>query len=158
MATFTATEMAGAKGAVVGKGEAGNLKSVLRKVELTAGATGRTIDFGKIPSNARILPSSKVFNDDCATTGAPTLDFGLSGDLITDDDDALGNSVVTLATASATGYALLSDVNFSGVPAWDLVNGQTSDPGGALTVLATQKDAATTATGTVVLELHYILD
>jgi hypothetical protein len=38
------------------------------------------------------------------------------------------------------------------------VNGQTADPGGLLDVYVTVKDAATTATGTVTVELYGYID
>ena len=90
--SFTATEQKNAQNIVAGPGEANNLKVLLcSTVELTASATAVTVDFGQIPSNARISGASRVYNDDCATSGAPLLDLGLASDDITNDPDALGN-------------------------------------------------------------------
>lgn len=157
--TLTATERKASANLVAGKGEGSSLKVLLvSTVEFTAGATARTVDFGEIPSNARIAACSRVYNDDCATTGAPTMDFGLSSADITADDDAIGDSAATLATATNVGYQLITDPVRIGKRAWELVNGQTTDPKGHLTVYGTQKDASTTQTGTITVEILGYLD
>lgn len=158
MAEQTATQARGTANKVVSIGDAYSVKNLTSYVELTAASANDTIDFGRIPSNARILGISRVYNDDCATTGAPTLDIGLfnvDGN-ITDDDDALNNGI-DLANAGSDLLAV-SDIAFIGLPAWDLVSGQASDPGGEFIVKGTIKDAATNQTGTVVLELYYVVD
>jgi hypothetical protein len=64
-----------------------------------------------------------------------------------------------LTTATAGGATLVAvDLANAGLPAWDLVASESSDPGGVLEVYGTVKDAATTQTGTVTLELLYYLD
>jgi len=156
--TFTATEQRAAQNLVIGKGESGNVKNLTSTIEFTASDTASTVDFGEIPSGARILSSSRVYCDDCATTGAPIMDFGLSSGDITNDPDAIGNGLVTLATASTIGYPLISDVANGGVKAYTLVSGQTEDPKNPLTVYGSLTDAATDQTGTITLDLYYILD
>lgn len=154
----TATQRRADSDLAVGKGESGTVKCLPATVELAASASGTTINFGYVPSNARILSTSKVYFDDLATSGSPTLDLGfvaVDGN-ITSDDDAL-NDGLALSSAS-TGSAVVKDVANSGLPAWDFVNGQTSDPGGTFQVQGIVRDAATTATGTVTLELFYTLD
>lgn len=142
---------------VHGKGEGGTVKSITRTVETNSDDSATsTIDFGEIPSNARILGASTLYWDDLASTGAPTLDVGLFGSQITDDDDAL-NDGLDLATAS-TGSALVKDAANYGKYAWEHVSGQTTDPKGSLTVKGTIKDAAINTAGTVTLELFYTLD
>lgn len=155
--TFDATELRNAKGLVVGKGEAGDVKTLVSTVELTAGAAARTVLFGKIPSNARILGASRVYCDDLASAGAPILDLGLAGAGITDDPDAIGNGLVTLATASVTGYAAVSDVANIGKKAYELA-GESEDTKEVYEVYGTQTDAATTDAGTITLELFYVID
>lgn len=147
--------------ATAGKGEGGSLKTVFKTVEVSASASaGSTYDFGKIPSNARISGRSQLYWDDLTTANSPTLDMGLSpvNGNITADDDALNDGLDV--SAAGTGSALLKNLDRVGQPAWDLVNGQTSDPGGELTVLGTLKDTDLTSGGggTVVLELAYTLD
>ena len=141
-----------------GKGEAYGMKVLCATTELAAAEVNSTINFGRIPSNARILSSSRLYNDDLATSGSPTLDVGLinvDGN-ITDDVDAIGNGFAL--SSAATDVLVVSDAINSGLPAWDFVNAQTSDPGGEFIVRGVVLDASTTATGTVTLELHYYLD
>ena len=161
MADNTATQRRSSTDAVTGNGIANTEKVLVSTIELAASASGDTIDFGKIPSNARILPSSTIYWDDLATSGTATLDLGLksytnSGNSVTADPDAIGNGF-DVHTSASNGSALSDHAN-AGLPAWDLINGESSDPGGSFEVYGTVKDAATTATGTVTLELHYIVD
>jgi len=152
--SFTATEQKNAQNIVAGPGEANNLKVLLcSTVELTASATAVTIDFGQIPSNARISGASRVYNDDCATSGAPLLDLGLASDDITNDPDALGNGLVTLTTATVVGTPVIDDAANIGKEAYSLVSGQATDPKNPLTVYGTLNGAATTQTGTVTVEI-----
>ena len=157
--TFTSTVRAPSTSIVTGKGDANTLKKLgASTVELTAGATGRTVKFCSIPSAARIAGISRVYNDDCATTGAPIMDFGRTGSSVTADPDAIGSNLATLATLSTTGYAIVSDPINIGKPAWSLINGVTTDPGGTLDVYGTLTDAATTQTGTITVEIFGYLD
>lgn len=154
----TATQRRADTNLAVGKGESGTVKNLTATVELAASASATTIAFGYIPSNARILSLSKLYWDDLATSGLPTLDVGLVAvnSNITSDDDCLNNGLA-LSSAS-TGSAVINDVANSGLPAWNHVNGQTSDPGGTFLVQGIVRDAATTATGTVTLDLVYVID
>ena len=144
-----------------GKGDGATLKAKVSSVELAASASGDTIDFGRIPSNARISSTSRVYWDDLATSGSPTLDIGIravnSNLANSDDPDALSNGH-DLATATNAGASAVTDPANAGLPAWDFVASETSDPGGVLEVYGTVKDAATTQAGTVTLELFYYVD
>lgn len=148
----------GVKG-TIGHGDAGMVKAKSATVEVTAAASATsTYSFFRIPSNARILGTSRIATDDLASTGSPTLDVGLfavKGN-ITDDDDAF-KADIDVATA-ATDARLFTDIAKNGKYAWEFVNGQTSDPGGEFEVKATIKDAATNTGGTISIELFYILD
>ncbi len=157
---LTATERATVTGSHTGFG-GGGVKHRVATAELAAAASSSTIAFFKIPSRARIAQASRVYFDDLATSGSPTLDIGLyavNGN-ITSDDDALndGLAVSSVSTAKA-GEFVIKDFANAGKYAWEYVNGQTSDPGGELLVKGVIRDAATTATGTVTLELLYDLD
>lgn len=159
--TNTATVRRQATDAVPGNGLASTIKAHIATVEIAASSSASTIDFGNIPSNARIMGNSRIYWDDLATSGSPTLDIGLfavNGN-ITDDDDALndGLAISSVSTASV-GAQVVKDIANLGLPAWDYVNGQASDPGGLLKVKGTVKDAPTHTTGTVTLELYYIID
>lgn len=156
----TATQRRGSNWLSAGKGDGYNVKNLCATVELAASASGTTIDFGYIPSNARILPSSRLYNDDLATSGSPTLDIGLAavdGNLANaNDPDAIGNGFAL--SSAGSDVVIISDVANAGLPAWDFVASETTDPGGNLKVYGSVKDAATTATGTVTLDLYYTID
>ncbi len=155
--TITATERHIPTGGSTGPGMSG-VRARVATTELAAADSASTVEFFKIPSNARILLASKLYNDDLATSGSPTLDIGLfpvNGN-ITADDDAL-HTGVTLAAASTanSGMQIITDFADGGKQAWQYVSGQTTDPGGELLVKGTVRAAATTATGTITLEMLY---
>ena len=105
MANTNATQRRAGTDIAAGKGDATTVKTLNATVEIPAtSASGDTITFGYIPSNARILLSSRLYNDDCATSGSPTLDIGLgavNGNLANaDDPDAIGNGFTLSAAAS----------------------------------------------------------
>jgi hypothetical protein len=137
-----------------GKYLGGRVRCVIEKVEVTAGASATsTYRLGKIPSNAVILPVSKLYWDDLDAAGAPTVDVGLEGDNITNDDNCLADGLdVTSAGSSALNGG---DIANAGLEAWDYVAGETVDPKEVLDIVATLKDAAASLGGTMVLELYY---
>lgn len=162
MATVTAT-VRRAVNAIIGKGDGGNLRAVgARTIELAASASGTIIDFKlRIPSNARIDPSSRAYWDDLATSGSPTLDIGLYAvdNNVTSDDDALtdGLAISSVSTANV-GAQVIKDFANAGKQAWEFVNGVTSDPGGFFDVKGIVRDAATNAAGTVTLDMKIYQD
>ena len=160
MTAFTATERRAHLLAATSHGGAYTIKNLTASIELAAQATfPHTIDFGRIPSNARLLGSSKVYFDKLATA-TTTLDLGLgavNGNLVNaDDPDAL--SAGTLVTSASTGTIAITAFADYGLPAWDFVASETSDPGGELKVYGTVADALTTGTGTITLSLDYVVD
>lgn len=154
----TATQRRAVADLVTGGGFAYNVKNLAATIELAASASATTIDFGYIPSNARLLGCSRVYKDDLATSGSPTIDFGFVAvnSNITTDDDAVNDGISL--SAAATDVALIKDPANVGLPAWDFVNGQTTDPGGSLLLRGTVRDAATTATGTITVDVYYVVD
>jgi hypothetical protein len=159
MADNSATQRRSADNLVVGgPGDAYSVKNLAATVELAASSAGTTVTFGRIPSNARILGSTRLYNDDLASTGSPTLDLGLINvdSNITDDPDAIGNGFAL--SSAGSDVVAISDVANIGLPAWDFVNAQTSDPGGEFIVRGVVADAATTATGTITLDMYYVVD
>jgi hypothetical protein len=161
MATFTATERRAHLLAAVSHGGAYTPKVLLSTVEITTATTvGRTISFGRIPSNARILGASKLYWDDLATSGSPTLDLGLAavnGNLVNADDPNALLDAGAISSAS-TGALVVTDHANLGLPAWDYVASETADPGGELEVYGSLVDAPINAAGTITLELHYVVD
>lgn len=158
MADNSATQRRSADNLVAGTGDAYNVKSLCATIELAASSSGDTVTFGRIPSNARILGGSRLYHDDLATSGSPTLDIGLISvnSNITDDPDALNDGIDI--TAAGADVVVVKDAANMGLPAWDFVNAQTSDPGGEFIVRGVVKDAATTATGTITLDMYYVVD
>jgi len=162
MTTVTAT-VRRAVNAIIGKGDGGNLRAVgARTIELAASASGTIIDFKlRIPSNARIDPSSRAYWDDLATSGSPTLDIGLYAvdSNVTSDDDALtdGLAISSVSTANV-GAQVIKDFANAGKQAWEFVSGVTSDPGGFLDVKGIVRDAATNAAGTITLDMKIYQD
>lgn len=143
---------------VDGSGLKNGIKCLYSRVELAASASGDTVDFGKIPSNAIILDDSKIYWDDLATSGTATLDLGLKTHLnnsVTADPDALSNGHDVHTAAGSAALAAVT-TGAQGQAAWDYINGVSADPGGSFEVYGTVKDAATTAAGTVALKLYYI--
>lgn len=160
--TNTATVRRDAAKAVIGKGAAGQLVHLgARTVEVAASESASTIDFGNIPSNLRIAGASRIYWDDLATSGSPTLDLGLfavDGN-ITDDDDALNDGLALSSVSTANvGAVVVKDIANFGKMAYEFVNGQTTDPKGQLKIKGTIKDAPTHTTGTVTLDLYAYLD
>lgn len=157
--TNDATQRQAQENLVPGKGEGSNVKRLIcSTIELAASASGTTVYLGRIPSNARILPTGLIYNDDLATSGSPTLDIGFGSvqSNITSDPDALNNGLA-LSSATTTTTVMADPAN-AGKRAWEFVSGQSTDPGGSLDVYASVKDAATTATGTVTVELYGYFD
>lgn len=164
MADLTYTNKATARkdstDVAVGKGDAGSLKVLASAtIELAAASVGDTVSFGRIQSNARISGVSRVYWDDLAAAGAPTLDIGLGSidSNVTSDPDALTNGL-DLATATPAGAALINDIANFGKQAWEHVSGQTTDPKGELEVYGSVADAVTDTTGTITVEVYGYID
>jgi len=140
----------------------GNLHCWIETVEVTAAAAATsTYDLAVLPSNARLTPDSKIYWDDLASTGSPTLDLGLfnptgyAGTGITPDDDGFfADADVT----SAGSKAFIADIANAGKALWQFVSGQAADPKQPLLVRATLKDAAANVGGTLTVCLYYTLD
>jgi hypothetical protein len=140
-------------------GLSGTMKALIATVEVgSADTNASAYTFFRIPTDARILGTSREWHDDLASTGSPTLDIGLfavNGN-VTSDDDALNDGLD--AASAGTGVAVVKDIANYGKRAWEFVNGQTTDPGGFFDVKITLQDAAVNVGGTVTLELHYMQD
>lgn len=155
--TNNATERRDKSGLSVGNGIAYSVKSITSTIELAASASGTTVKLGTLPANARILTASTLYWDDLATSGSPTLDIGVGSvdNNVTSDADGLNDGLVASAAGS---NRIVKDLTNAGLPLWDYVSGQSTNPGGSLDVYATVKDAATNAAGTVTSEILYVVD
>jgi len=157
--TNDATQRKAGTNLIPGKGDGQTVKALIcSTIELAASASGVTVKLGRIPSNARILPTGLIYNDDLATSGSPTLDLGLASvnSNVTSDPDAINNGLALSAATTTT--TVMADAANAGKLAWEFVSGQSTDPGGSLDVYASIKDAATNATGTVSVELYGYFD
>lgn len=142
----------------IGKGEAGSVKHVTALIEIAAGATvGQTFKLARVPSDARFTGSSELYWDDLSTD-SPDLDIGLASvnSNITSDPDAV-NDGLDAGTASA-GVKMVKVINNIGLPAWDLVNGVTEDPGGELDLYLSVTGVALDDGGTFVADIYYVVD
>lgn len=131
-----------------------NLMLTATREVAAAASAGTVYTFFRVPTRARIFGgTSKAYWDDLASTGAPTLDFGIKavGGNITTDADAF-RADADAATAG-TGVSLISDIANYGKQVWEF-SSATSDPGGMVDITVSILDAATNTGGTITLELH----
>ena len=161
MAALTATERRDTLLKSTSHGGAYTAKVLCSTIELAAQATyPHTIDFGRVPSNARMLGKSRLFWDDLSNAGSPTLDLGIGAVLgnLANADDPNGLSDGHALSTASTGAVAITAFADHGNEAWDFVASETSDPGGILKVYGTVQDAATTVVGTITLEMYYYVD
>lgn len=134
-------------------GFADKLSYLPTTVEVSASASvSSTYILARVPSSARLSAASKVYWDDMATTGSPTLDIGVQGTSFTYDDDLI-NDGLALSSAGAGSIYIKAIENY-GKPLWQLA-GLSSDPHEIWTIKGKIKDAAVTTGGTLTSELIY---
>ena len=140
----------------------GRHRTFIETVEVSAAASASsTYHLARIPSSAVILATSKLFFDDLASSGSPTVDLGLyniSGATdITDDVDALNDGIDV--TSAGSSDVLKTPVDQSTKRVYELVgSAPTSDPLVTLDLKAAILDAATNTGGTMTLMLNYVVD
>jgi len=142
-------------------GEGGGIvRKWVETVETGAADSGTsTYLMARLPSNARIMGSSKIAHDALgATTTTMSIGvFNLSGKSdITDDADAINTGIV--CSTAGTKNFVLDPANF-GLPLWDLVSGETVDPKCLLDIkLTLDATNLSSGAGTVTVEIDYCLD
>ena|SRR5581483_10404522 len=136
----------------------GDLKALQSNVQLPVGATVADRDvFGRIPTNAKIEPGSKLWNG--ALTGLTSYDVGLFAETAPFTPDYTQGAAACLISAkdihlaSSQDFSALITPDKGGKSAWELA-GLTSDPGGFLCVVGTIHAAGGTATASDWLDLH----
>lgn len=139
----------------------GRVRAALDTVEVSAAASvASTYRMHRLPSNARIMPGSKVMFDDLASSGSPLIDIGVQSITgksdITADPDALNDGIDVAGAAGEA--ALVKDIANWGLPLWDYVNGVTADPGVLLDIYISITDAATNTGGTITSLVIYTVD
>lgn len=130
----------------------GEVGSLIETVPVTNGdSSTSTLRFGYVPSNAVILPSSRIDND--AVTGVSDFDLGVYKDGVVVDADCLvdGASIASAGILAVPG-AVVSNANKPKM-LWQLA-GLTADPQTLLEIRGTL-NANATASGNVTLTLIY---
>jgi hypothetical protein len=122
-----------------------------------AASTASLYVMHRVPSSARIYGLSTVYFDDLASTGSPTIDFGIKavGANLTTDADAFRADVDVFTAASS--QRLIGDIANYGKQVWEF-SSATSDPGGMVDITITILDAATNTGGTITSELVFSTD
>lgn len=151
---------------VIGKGDAGTLRSFgARTIEVVASASGTVVDFKlRVPLDTRIDALSRLYHDDLAASGSPTLDIGcypVDGNFTADDDcltDGVAVSAVMTASTQTIGVPVIKDYANAGKQLWEFISGATAATGGFADIKGVIRDAATTVTGTVTLDLKGYTD
>jgi len=157
MTAYTATERRSHLLAGASHGGAYNVINLTATIELAVSTLGSTFTIGYVPSNARLLGSSRLYSDTLG--GSSTLDLGIGavkGNLVNADDPnglSAGHDV-----SSALSDALVVAAADMGKPAWDFVASETVDPGGMVRVYGTVTGASTTVIGTITTEMNYVVD
>lgn len=136
----------------------GHLVALTTTLEVAAAASAGTVyPMIRVPSNMHVMGTSKLFFDDLASSGSPTIDVGVKavdGNITTDND--IMNDGIDVYTAAGSA-SLIKDIANYGKMAWELA-GAASDPGGLIDITATILDAATNTGGTLTLEFFGYID
>lgn len=134
-----------------------SVKNVPVTVEVTAAASvSSRYTLGYAPSGARLGGLARLYWDDMATSGAPTLDIGLDGPSFTYDDDIL-NDGLDLATVNTAGLKIIKDIANLNKPLWQLA-GLSADPDEIWRIRGVIRDAAVIAGGTLAGDIAYSED
>jgi len=132
-----------------GIGEAGSLKADYRVATISASAeVGSTYTFARVPSNIRLADQSRFFTRG-STAGNLNYNcgiFGVDGNII-DDDNALFSHAADINTPIAV-LRTTNAIIDQGKQIWELVNGQTEDPGGFFDIKVTLTSGSTTTMAT----------
>ncbi len=139
-------------------GEAGGVKKAWTETVESGAADSTTSVYylATLPSNARILPSSRIGHDALGATTC-ALDIGVYNDVgrsdITADPDAINDGIV--ASTAGTKDFIKDPANW-GKRLWEFVNGQTVDPKCLLRVGVALTDAhLSSGAGTVSVQIDY---
>ncbi|MBN9000358.1 MAG: hypothetical protein J0H54_13515, partial [Rhizobiales bacterium] len=114
-----------------------SVKCIYSKISIANGDSANSkLYLGRVPSNARILPSSTLYHEGVTSVNDFDVGFDNDADALVDGADISTAGTKSLVSAIATGNL--------GKRAWEMA-GLASDPGGRLDVFATMKVAATAA-------------
>lgn len=134
----------------------GHVKQLVSTKPLLNGDSATsTINFGSVPSNARIHPLSLLSND--GLTSLVDFDLGIGktvgGTFTMKDADCLvdGADIHTAGTKNAVSAVAIENYR---KPLWEIA-GYSDDPGGDLDIVGTINTAGPTADGDVTLNFLY---
>lgn len=128
----------------------GRVRAHHDKMVITAAdSVGSKYYLGKLPSNCRLLPDSKVYFD--AIGASATLDIGDA-----DTVDALSTDL-DISSAGSAGALDNIAIEEYGQYLWEML-GLSADPGGQIDIIGTLAGAAATNTGDLVVDLRYVVD
>lgn len=161
--TLKADVRRAAADAVPGKGEGPNLKTLIATKSVTARTNGHTMRMVRLPSNARLSTLSKLYFDDLASSGSPTIDIGIApvndaANAVTADPDALNDGIDVFTSATGGSANVIKDHANAGKQLWEYVSGLTQDPNCMLDIYVSFVDANTNVTGDVTLEAVFYFD
>lgn len=118
---------------------------------------GHEIVFARVPTNARINGTSRVYNDALGSSVTLSLGFKAVGGNFTSSTTAL-STAFSVATANVVGTLPFSDHANCGRFVWELL-GLSADPGGFADVCGYTAGATTTASAQdVTLTLCYTVE
>lgn len=140
----------------------------VEKVEITAKDIGSTYLLARLPSNAVLLPMSRV-HWDVLDGGTATMDVGIINRLdngasdITNDVDALWDNLDITSQGSqrldgAQGALATTGISNLDQELWEYVAAQSADPKVLLDIQAISVTTDFDTVGTIVLELYYVID
>jgi len=158
--TTKATVRRAAFDAVVGKGDAANLKVVSATRSLASPAQNSTHKFLRFDSNTRLHALSRIYWGDFASSGSPTISVGLAS--VNNNFGAAVPGALTsgldAATATPAGASLLSTTPAnSGKMLWELA-GLSSDPGGQIDIYVSILAAAGNLTADITIDAVVSID
>lgn len=139
----------------------GRVKVWVETVETAAAdSTGSLYTMARLPSNARILGASRIYNDTLGSTTA-TMNWGVyntsSRTDITNSSTGLTSGLIT-SSASTLGRPLIGDVANYGKRLWEFST-TAADPKCDLDVkMALVTADLSSGAGTVTVEIHYAYD
>ena len=147
----------GVASAIPGHGDSSNVVRLINAQTVgAADSATSTYTLCQVPYNARL--GGTAYWDDLASSGSPTLDFGLKSGTrtisaaptaLSQDHDA--------ATINHAGRCIVKPANY-GKKAWELA-GESSDPGqGTYTVYVSLVDADVNVGGNLAVNVEYTLD
>lgn len=154
---FKATQRRSSEDVAVGIGYAHSLFVINSVVFLTPSPVDTFVNFGIIPSNARICSRSTARPTPVSASSLSNMSIGLCGvdNGVGYEKKALRN-VVNLDTFSAG--SIPEDTTKANMQTWEFIDGLTEDPGGEFYIVGSVDGVETVNPGYLAFELFYSFD